>query len=106
MMGIAQYSVDIPVVKTTSGLLALTEEEIREKSEAPCLRCGKCVKMCPMGLVPVEVSSLVKKGELEKAKKLGIMSCIECGCCAYTCPSDRNPVAVIRQGKRALRARK
>lgn len=106
MMGTAQYSIDIPVTKTCSGLLALTEKDLGTKSEEPCLRCGKCVSACPMGLMPVQLTRLVNTKSWDEAKKAGLLSCIECGCCAYTCPSDRNPVAVIRCGKGALRKRK
>ncbi len=103
MMGSAIYSLSIPFTKTSSGLLALTEGELGTKDEEPCLRCGKCVSACPMGLEPVNLAKLVSEKEWEKAKKEGLMSCMECGCCAYSCPSDRNPVATIRRGKAALR---
>lgn len=106
MMGTAQYSIQIPVIKTTSGLLALTDEDLGTKTESPCLHCGKCVAACPMGLSPVTLTKLVKLKNWDEAKQEGIMSCIECGCCAFSCPSDRNPVANIRRGKNALRARK
>lgn len=104
MMGTSQYSIDIPVTKTTSGLLALTEKELGVKSEDKCIRCGTCVSACPMGLEPLQIVKCVNDKEWEEAKKIGLMSCIECGCCAYSCPSDRNPVAVIRRGKAAVRS--
>ncbi len=103
MMGMSQYNLDVPVTKTTSGLLALTKDELGSKEEAPCLRCGKCVEACPMGLIPLRLSKLVFDKNYEDAKKDGLLSCMECGSCAYTCPSDRNPVANIRRGKKALR---
>ncbi len=103
MMGTAIYSLSVPFTKTSSGILALTEEELGTKDEEPCLRCGKCVSACPMGLQPVSLAKQVREKDWEKAKKEGLMSCIECGCCAYSCPSDRNPVAVIRRGKAAIR---
>ncbi len=103
MMGQSQYDTKAPVMKTTSGILALTGEELGTKAEGKCIRCGACVSACPMGLMPLTLSALVKAKKLDEAKKYGIMSCIECGCCAYTCPSDRNPVAAIRQGKQQLR---
>lgn len=103
MMGGAIYSLKIPFTKTNSGILALTEEELGTKDEVACIRCGRCVEACPMGLMPVSLTKCIKEKDWEKAKKSGLMSCIECGCCAYTCPSDRNPVAVIRRGKNAIR---
>ncbi|MDP4133981.1 MAG: electron transport complex subunit RsxC [Bacillota bacterium] len=106
MMGIAQCSIDIPVTKTCSGLLALTDDDIGTKEEMPCLRCGRCISACPMGLMPVVLNKLVNKKEWDEAEKGGIMNCIECGCCAYSCPSDRNPASTIRRGKSALRAKR
>lgn len=103
MMGQSQYSIEVPVMKTTSGILALTEKELGTKSEEKCIRCGACVNACPMGLMPLTLAELVKQKDFDEAKKMGIMSCVECGCCAYTCPSDRNPVASIRRGKMSLR---
>lgn len=103
MMGQSQYSLSVPVLKTTSGLLALTDKELGTKTEEKCIRCASCVFACPMGLSPLTLSELVAEKNWDEAKKNGIMSCIECGCCAYSCPSDRNPVATIRRGKSALR---
>lgn len=105
-MGGAIYSLKIPFTKTNSGILALTEEELGTKDEVPCIRCGRCVEACPMGLMPVMLTKCIREKDWEEAKKAGLMSCIECGCCAYTCPSDRNPVAVIRRGKNAIRSGK
>lgn len=103
MMGQSQYSLDIPVTKTTSGLLALTKDETGDKKEENCIRCGFCIEACPMGLEPVTLSELVAERDWDAAKRNGIMSCMECGSCAYSCPSDKNPVANIRRGKNALR---
>lgn len=102
MMGMAQYSVDAPVIKGTSGLLALTEDEINDKKELACLRCAKCVDACPMGLMPLYISMYSKKEDYENMKKYNIMDCIECGSCSYACPSFRNPVEHIRVGKAKL----
>ena len=102
MMGVAQYSVETPVIKGTSGLLALTRKEVNYKKESPCVRCGKCVDACPMGLMPLYISSYSKKEDYENMKKYNIMDCIECGSCTYACPSNRNPVEFIRVGKAKL----
>jgi len=102
MMGICQYSLDTPVIKGTSGLLALTPELINDKKELPCVRCGKCVSACPMGLMPLYISMYSKAEDFEKMKKYNIMDCIECGSCSFVCPSFKNPVEYIRMGKAKL----
>lgn len=102
MMGICQYSLDTPVIKGTSGLLALTPALINDKKELPCVRCGKCVSACPMGLMPLYISMYSKAEDFEKMKKYNIMDCIECGSCSFVCPSFKNPVEYIRMGKAKL----
>jgi len=102
MMGAAQFSVETPVIKGTSGLLALTKEECNLKKEMPCIRCGKCVEVCPMGLMPLYLSSCGKKEDFEGMKKYSILDCIECGSCTFVCPSNKNPVEYIRVGKAKL----
>lgn len=102
MMGNAQFSVETPVIKGTSGLLALTEAECNLKKERNCIRCGKCVDACPMGLMPLYLSSAGKKEDYDAMKRLSILDCIECGSCTYICPSNKNPVEYIRVGKAKL----
>ena len=102
MMGICQYSLDTPVIKGTSGLLALTPKLINDKKELPCIRCGKCVSACPMGLMPLYLSMYSKKEDFENMKKYNILDCIECGSCSFACPSFKNPVEYIRMGKAKL----
>jgi len=87
MMGAALPSVHAPVVKGTSGVLALTASEINDGPQSPCIRCGKCVSACPAGLVPVEMVQLIKRGDLQGAKAIGSQDCISCGSCSYICPS-------------------
>lgn len=106
MMGAAQYSLETPVIKGTSGLLALTEASVNDKKELPCIRCGKCVEACPMGLMPLYISSYSKKEDYENMKKYNILDCIECGSCSYICPSFKNPVEHIRIGKAKLQLQK
>lgn len=99
MMGIAQSSLDVPIIKTTSGVLLLSQEESRVFQEQPCTKCGKCVGVCPMGLMPLFAAIAGKKGDLESAEKYHAADCIECGCCSYTCPSHRFLVENIRLAK-------
>ena len=87
MMGTTMPSLQAPVVKGTSGVLALTAVEINDGPEAPCIRCGSCVTACPCGLVPVEMAQLVKRGKLDEAKGIGLQDCIGCGSCSFICPS-------------------
>lgn len=87
MMGAPLPSVHAPVVKGSSGVLALTASEINDGPETPCIRCGKCVSACPAGLVPVEMAQLIKRGDLQGAKAIGSQDCIACGSCSYICPS-------------------
>ncbi|MDP2681098.1 MAG: electron transport complex subunit RsxC [Rhodoferax sp.] len=87
MMGAPLPSVRVPVVKGTSGVLALTADEINDGAESPCIRCGKCVTACPCGLVPVEMAQLVRRGDLQGAQAIGLQDCVSCGSCSFICPS-------------------
>lgn len=99
MMGKALLSSDVPVVKGTSGILVLNRDEaIREKVE-PCIRCAKCISVCPMGLQPYLLARVSEIGRFEIAENEYILDCIECGSCQYTCPSARPLLDHIRLGK-------
>ena len=105
MMGMAQSSLDVPVMKGSSGILALTKKVTEHGTESPCIRCGRCVKACPMGLVPSMLSILGERGAFESARDdYGLMNCIECGSCTYVCPAKRNIVQYIRYSKSEIRA--
>lgn len=97
MMGYAQDSLEIPVVKGVAGILALSKDAVNHDEKSACIRCGRCVKACPIGLVPSMLSILSERNRHEEAKEnYGLMNCIECGSCAYVCPSKRNIVQNIR----------
>ncbi|MDD2915060.1 MAG: electron transport complex subunit RsxC [Gallionella sp.] len=87
MMGQPLASLEAPVVKGTSGILALTTEEINDQPTSSCIRCGSCVTICPCGLSPVEMAAFIRKDNLEGAAKLGVRDCFSCGSCSYVCPS-------------------
>ncbi|OAN52730.1 electron transporter RnfC [Paramagnetospirillum marisnigri] len=87
MMGQPLPSLDVPVVKGTSGILGLTLAETKEAEPSPCIRCGSCVTYCPCGLVPVEMASFIRHEKLEEAAKIGVQDCVSCGSCSYICPS-------------------
>ena len=100
MMGFAIYSLDIPVTKGTSGIVALTEREIAHaESFGPCIRCGRCIDACPMGLMPSMLSVYAEKGFYEGSKEYNLFDCFECGCCTYVCPSKRPIVQLVRLAK-------
>lgn len=106
MMGVAQYSLDVPVMKGTSGILILTDEVKYEVGINPCIRCGKCVAACPMFLLPNELSIIGESRRPDLAEKAHIMDCVECGTCAYVCPSSRPIVQFIRYLKGEVAALK
>ena len=106
MMGMAQYSIDVPVIKGTSGLLAFKKKDVDTSPELACIRCGKCVQACPMKLLPIYMSAYAKNNDLEQAEKYGVADCIECGSCSYVCPSKRHLVQSIRTAKQAVIAKK
>lgn len=99
MMGIAQYSLDAPVIKETSGLICMTNEQLTVDREDGCIRCGSCVSACPMQLVPSYIARYVKSNDYKKADQLHITDCIECGCCSFTCPAKIPLIQYIRVGK-------
>lgn len=102
MMGKALFSEDVPVVKGTSGILLFEEKEAKRVPMRNCIRCAKCVSVCPMGLEPVLLSQLSQKQMWENAEQQRIMDCIECGSCHYTCPSGRPLLDYIRVGKQEV----
>jgi len=103
MMGMSQYTLDVPVIKGTSGILALNIHDVNDRFETACLHCGKCVEVCPMGLNPGILSILGEKEMIDEAlKDQGILNCMECGCCSYVCPSKRKIVQYIKFTKKLL----
>ena len=99
MMGFAQYSMDTPISKGVSGVVFLTEEEIDAHKESVCIRCGRCVDACPIGLVPTTLMYRVKGENFPEAKSLGIANCYECGACAYICPAKIPLLDYMKFGK-------
>ncbi|HHT69563.1 MAG TPA: 4Fe-4S dicluster domain-containing protein, partial [Firmicutes bacterium] len=95
-----------PVVKTLSGISALTREEAGFDENRPCIRCARCVNACPMGLTPNFLGEYSNHEMYDKAKDLRALDCIECGLCSYVCPSKRALVTWIKKGKAGIAARR
>jgi len=107
MMGMAQRTLDVPVIKGTSGILVLSAEDVNHSPERPCIRCGRCVDACPMGLVPSMLSLLSERGAHVVAKnEYDLLDCVECGSCVYVCPAKRNIVHYVKLSKAQNAAKK
>ena len=104
MMGKAISNLDAPTTKGASSVLVMDESESRRGPESNCIRCGKCINACPMGLEPYLFSLLVKNGRTEEAREHNILDCIECGCCFFSCPANKPLTDEIRLGKNRVRA--
>jgi electron transport complex protein RnfC len=85
MTGNAQFSLDTPVIKTTNGIVF--QNSLKEEEETECVRCGKCIDVCPIGLLPRIIYHYIKQNDFVNAVDYGLKECIECGCCGYICPS-------------------
>lgn len=105
MMGSQLASLQVPVVKGTSGVLALTAREIAALTPAPCIRCSTCVRACPVGLLPLEMAARIRAGDLNGAVELGLKDCIACGSCSYVCPAHIPLVHYFDHAKGDLAAR-
>jgi electron transport complex protein RnfC len=108
MMGLAQYTTGVPVLKNTNGIIVLQGETIftEEPEHFVCIRCGRCVRRCPMNLMPFLIGSYSDAGMWEHLEPLNINDCVECGSCAYICPTKNSLVQLIKVGKGGLKRRK
>ncbi len=99
MMGIAQYTDAVPVIKSTTGVILLNEKETKTTEEQNCIRCGACVNNCPMNLMPCLINLASEKSMWDKTKEYSALDCIECGSCNYVCSSNRKIVQSIKRAK-------
>lgn len=103
MMGTAQNSLQVPVTKGVSSVLALDENDDRPDPVNSCIRCGRCVRACPMRLLPSIIGMHALHGNVAECEKQNIMDCIECGCCAYSCPANIPLVHIFRTTKQKIK---
>jgi electron transport complex protein RnfC len=99
MMGKALTSIEVPICKGTNSVTILSDDDAVRQVPQSCIRCGKCVDVCPMGLEPYLLAKLSSFKQWERAEKEDVVSCIECGSCQFTCPAHRPLLDNIRQGK-------
>ena len=105
MMGFAQWDLSAPVTKGTSAILVLSEDAVQKQTlPSACIRCGRCVKNCPMHLMPNYLTAYARMGRYADAERLHALNCVECGTCSYNCPGQVQIVQYIRVAKGAIRA--
>ena len=103
MMGVAQSDLSVPVVKATNSILCLLKDQNGAAENPVCLRCGKCVSVCPMRLQPLYMYRFTGAGRVDELQRLHILDCMECGSCAFTCPGKLPLVESFRKGKQLVR---
>ena len=104
MMGFAMFDYHVPVVKTSSAMLCMTEDDISEKEPTACINCGRCVKACPARLVPSRLATYSEHGQAELFEKHHGMECVECGCCSFVCPAKRPLTQSMRSMRKIVMA--
>lgn len=106
MMGSAQHTLAVPVVRGTSGILAFRRQDLASPAAGPCVRCGRCVAACPMHLLPTFIADYARRDELALAERFAARNCIECGSCSFVCPAGIPLVQSIRYAKGAILTRR
>ncbi len=105
-MGFSVFDLETPVTKGTSGIIALTKSEVKAARTTNCLKCGRCVDGCPMGLIPSRLYKLIEHGKYDESVNEGLNDCVECGSCGYNCPAHLFLVQQFRSGKSIVRRSK
>ncbi len=106
MCGLAISTLDMPVVKGTSGVLFFSKKEVTGGDYDPCIRCGSCVDICPINLVPCDIANSVEKYRYDLAGSMNPLDCIQCGACAFVCPSKRPISHYIKMAQQYMRNKK
>ncbi len=106
MMGITVANAEVPVLKNTNAVLALTKKEAKLPKTTACIHCGACVNTCPFSLAPVNIAEAYAKKDTELLQSLSVQSCMECGCCSFVCPANRPLVQINKLSKNLLRGGK
>ena len=106
MMGFAIFDLDVPVTKTASALLCLTRDDVSRMEPTACIRCGKCVSVCPSRLLPCDLAEYAEYGKEEAFLHSYGMECMECGCCSFICPAKRPLVQSIKSMRRMQLAKR
>ncbi len=103
MMGITVPNADVPVIKNTNAVLAMTKKEAKTPKATACIRCGACVNTCPFGLAPVNIAEAYAKEDADMLNDLSVQSCMECGCCSFVCPANRPLVQINKLSKKLMK---
>ena len=106
MMGLALMDPELPVLKQNNAIVALAEEDVQEIPASTCIRCGRCVDVCPMSLMPTSITKAYMAKDTDALRRLSTMTCMECGCCTFSCPAHRPILQTIRMAKDILRTAK
>ena len=104
MMGMSLFTLDVPVTKNSSSILAFKEDQVSKEAVTPCINCGRCAEACPTNLMPVLMMKAVLQKDIDRFKALYGTECIECGCCAYVCPAKRPLTQGFKEMKRRIKA--
>ena len=104
MMGMAMFTTDVPAVKTFSCFLAFTKDEVAANQPSNCIRCGRCVSVCPQKLMPAKLSVLADHNQFDEFEKLYGAECVECGSCSFICPAKRNLAQSMKTGRKQVLA--
>lgn len=104
MMGFAMYDLHVPCTKTTSACLCLKEDPVSKAKQTACINCGRCVSVCPGGVIPARLATFAEHGDMENFQKFDGMECCECGCCSYICPAKRPLTQSIKSMRKMVLA--